>query len=38
MFAIAFDLVVDDTSQHHPKGVSQTYTDIQSILPERVWL
>jgi len=23
MFAIAFDLVVADTAQHHPKGVSQ---------------
>ena len=26
MFAIAFDLVVADTAQHHPKGVSQTCT------------
>ena len=25
MFAIAFDLVVADTAQHHPKGVSQAY-------------
>jgi len=23
MFAIAFDLVVADTAQYHPKGVSQ---------------
>jgi len=28
MFAIAFDLVVADTLQHHPKGVSQAYIDI----------
>jgi virulence-associated protein VapD len=32
MFAIAFDLVVADTSQHHPKGVSQAYADIGSTL------
>lgn len=32
MFAIAFDLVVADTEQHHPKGVSQAYADIGSIL------
>ena len=32
MFAIAFDLVVSDTAQNHPKGVSQAYSDIQSIL------
>jgi virulence-associated protein VapD len=25
MFAIAFDLVVADTAQNHPKGVSQAY-------------
>ena len=30
MFAIAFDLVVADTAQHHPKGVSQAYADIGS--------
>jgi hypothetical protein len=28
MFAIAFDLVVADTAQHHPKGVSQAYADF----------
>jgi len=28
MFAIAFDLVVADTSQNHPKGVAQAYSDI----------
>lgn len=28
MYAIAFDLVVADTEIHHPKGVSQAYTEI----------
>jgi virulence-associated protein VapD len=32
MFAIAFDLVVADTEKHHPKGVSQAYTDIAEML------
>ena len=32
MFAIAFDLVVVDTEKHHPKGVSQAYTDIGNTL------
>jgi virulence-associated protein VapD len=32
MFAIAFDLVVADTELHHPKGVSQAYTDIADAL------
>lgn len=32
MFAIAFDLVVADTAQHHPKGVSQAYADIGGTL------
>jgi virulence-associated protein VapD len=32
MFAIGFDLVVADTQQNHPKGVSQAYTDIQNTL------
>jgi virulence-associated protein VapD len=32
MFAIAFDLVVADTERHHPKGVSQAYTDIGTTL------
>lgn len=32
MFAIAFDLVVADTSQNHPKGVAQAYSDIGSTL------
>jgi virulence-associated protein VapD len=34
MYAIAFDLVVADTEKHHPKGVSQAYTDIGAILGE----
>ncbi len=28
MYAVAFDLVVADTEKHHPKGVTQAYTDI----------
>jgi virulence-associated protein VapD len=32
MFAIAFDLVVADTQRHHPKGVSQAYSDIEATL------
>lgn len=32
MYAIAFDLVVQDAETHHPKGVSQAYADIGSIL------
>lgn len=28
MFAIAFDLVVSDTAEHHPNGISRAYTDI----------
>jgi virulence-associated protein VapD len=34
MYAIAFDLVVADTEQHHPKGVSQAYADIGAVLYE----
>lgn len=34
MYAVAFDLVVSDTEQHHPKGVSQAYADIGGILLE----
>jgi len=34
MFAIAFDLVVADTAQNHPKGVSQAYSDIGAALNE----
>ena len=32
MFAIAFDLVVAETEQHHPKGVTQAYSDIGTTL------
>ena len=32
MFAIAFDLVVVETAQRHPKGVAQAYADIGSTL------
>ncbi len=28
MYAISFDLVVADTAQNHPKGISQAYVDI----------
>ena len=34
MYAVAFDLVVADRERHHPKGVSQAYADIASILNE----
>jgi virulence-associated protein VapD len=32
MFAITFDLVVAETSNHHPKGVTQAYYDIAAAL------
>jgi len=32
MFAIAFDLVVAETEQYHPKGVTQAYSDIGAAL------
>jgi virulence-associated protein VapD len=32
MFAVAFDLTVADTESSHPKGVSQAYADIGSVL------
>lgn len=32
MYAVAFDLVVADTEAHHPKGVTQAYTEIASVL------
>lgn len=28
MFAIAFDLVVADTAEHHPRGVTAVYANI----------
>lgn len=35
MYAVAFDLTVADTEKHHPKGVSQAYTEIGAVLGER---
>lgn len=35
MYAVAFDLVVADTEQHHPKGVSQAYVEIGAVLSEQ---
>lgn len=32
MYAIAFDLVVADTQEHHPKGTSQAYAEIGATL------
>ena len=32
MFAIDFDLVVENTRELHPKGVSQAYADIGAVL------
>ena len=32
MYAVAFDMVVADTEQHHPKGVAQAYSDIGATL------
>ncbi|MFU2048632.1 virulence factor [Avibacterium gallinarum] len=32
MYAISFDLVVADTEEHHPKGVSQVHSDTGSTL------
>jgi len=34
MYAVAFDLVVADTQQNHPKGVAQAYAEIGAILNE----
>ena len=34
MYAVAFDLVVSDAEKHHPKGVTQAYTEIGAILSE----
>jgi virulence-associated protein VapD len=34
MYAVAFDLTVEDTEKWHPKGVSQAYTEIGAILGE----
>lgn len=32
MYATAFDLVVAETEQQHPKGVSQAYVEIGAVL------
>ncbi len=32
MFAIAFDLVVADAAEHHPRGVAAAYADIGTAL------
>jgi virulence-associated protein VapD len=32
MFAVTFDLVVADASTHHPKNVTQAYSDIAATL------
>jgi virulence-associated protein VapD len=32
MFAIAFDLIVADAQQHHPRGYRQAYLDAASTL------
>ncbi|MFA7670479.1 MAG: virulence factor [Burkholderiaceae bacterium] len=34
MYAVAFDLVVADTQQNHPKGVAQAYSEIGAILAD----
>ncbi len=34
MFAIAFDLVVADAAEHHPRGVSAAYSEIGATLRE----
>jgi len=34
MYAVAFDLVVAETRQHHPKGMTQAYADIGTILAD----
>ncbi len=34
MFAISFDLTVEDTERHHPKGISQAYSDIRRTLED----
>ncbi len=32
MFAIAFDLTVEDTLLHHPRGLTRAYADIRRTL------
>jgi virulence-associated protein VapD len=35
LLAITFDLIESDAERHHPKGVSQAYADIGSVLSAR---
>ena len=28
MFAVAFDMIIEEILRHHPKGISQAYRDI----------
>jgi virulence-associated protein VapD len=32
MFAIAFDLVVEETLEAHPRGLRQAYSDVEATL------
>lgn len=34
MYAVSFDLTVAEAEKHHPKGISQAYTEIGAILGE----
>jgi len=34
MFAIAFDLVVEEARAQHPRGVTRAYLDIERLLAE----
>lgn len=34
MYAVAFDLVVADAELHHPKGVTQAYSEIGATLSD----
>lgn len=34
MYAVAFDLIVADTQQNHPKGVAQAYSEIGAVLAD----
>jgi virulence-associated protein VapD len=34
MYAIAFDLLVKEVEKHHPKGITQAYSDIANILKQ----
>ena len=32
MYAVAFDLVVAESEKHHPKGLTQAYAEIGTVL------